>query len=243
MADESPEQSRGAINPPTRKGMSLGCQIVIALAVLLLVGVIFIGISISSLVSWVNNGKENAPTKYAPVKLAPEQEQELWRILTAYKKAYDTKTDFDASFTPELLNGFVESEIAKKKSAGTHKANDAEAVQVAFEGNQTVLRMSVPADEPGKYQNFEVRGAFGVEGGKLIGKVDQVKLAGREAPWLARVFIDQFLDAARKGDLKDRNGQGQNPLDGIKVLRREGEKIHVVVDGSKLPPPEDSPAR
>lgn len=243
MADESPEQSRGAIDPPSRKGMSLGCQIVIALAVMLLIGIVFIGISISNLVSWVKNGPENAPAKYAPTALTPDQEQELWRIWATYKKAYETKTDFDASFTPDLLNGFLEREIARKKAAGEAKSGDPKAMQVTFDGNQTVLRMTVPADETGKYQNFEVRGNFGVEGGRLVGTVDQVKLAGREAPWLARIFIDQFLDAARKGDLKDKHGHGENPIEGLKVLRREGEKIHVVADGTKLPPPEEPPAK
>ena len=143
--------------------------------------------------------------------------------------------------TPELFNAFVNGEIKRKKANGTFKKGDAEGAEIRFDGQDTVFRISVADQEKGGFFNVELHGDPNIENGKFKGRVDSVKLANREAPWLARIFFDMAVEAARKGDLKNDKSPNkeENALEAIKLMKREGEKIHVIVDGSKVPKPDD----
>ncbi|MBI3830117.1 MAG: hypothetical protein HY291_11405 [Planctomycetes bacterium] len=227
--------------PPAKKGFGTGCKVALGCFSVVLLIVLVVAVIFVNALSWVTNGRETASAPYTSPTLTDSQQSELGKIRADHKKAYATQADWDVVFTPELFNTFVASEIKKKKADGSFKKGEAEGVDIRFDGQDIVIRTTYEDQEKGGYYNVELRGDPHFENGKFLGRVDSIKLADKEAPWLARKFVDMAIDAARKGELKTEKGPhaNENPFEGIKLLRREGDKIHIIILGGKVPQPED----
>lgn len=216
--------------------MRLGCQILlgVGLVVLLLGG--FLIVSAIRAKNWFEQNAEQAPVQYATPTLTAEEEQGLEKFFWQYWKAYKEKSDLEVAFTPQQFNAFVMREVAKKKKAGTAKSQDAEAFQAAFEGERLVVRIALPG-KSGMFLNFEARGNLTLENRRVTWSLDALTLGGKEAPWLALFIVRQemktLVEAYEQG-----SGNPKNPFESFKLLRREGERIHLIADGKLLPAPE-----
>ncbi len=237
-----PSAPFGTIPPPnatpSRKGLGLGCQILLwGGLVVLLVGGVFV-VSAIRAKNWFGQKAEATAAEGAAPVLSTEEEQGLEKFFWQYWKAYKEKSDLEVAFTPNQFNAFVMREMAKKKKAGTAKSQDPEAFQAAFEGEAFVVRFAVP-DQAGKFRNFEARGFFSIENRRVAWSLDEIKLGGKEAPWLARFLLRRAFQAVVEAYEHPPADAPASPLEGFKLLRREGERIHLIADGNYLPPPEE----
>ena len=130
----------------------------------------------------------------------------------------------------------VAESIAKEKAKG--RKVDLEALQVSFDGPATVLRgTALVPEREGLYYNFEVRGEFTIDNSKATYSVDQVRLRGVDAPFSAKTIMREAL---KKGfaEQEKRFNEGRDSIFmRLKFLKREGDKIHVILNGEHLEPP------
>jgi len=217
----------------------LGCfwkGFLIFLAVLLLV-VLFAGWQVYRTKSWIENAAESTPAALPQVRLSQEEEEGVGRLYASYEACWKEKKDLDLVLTPAQFNRIMEDQVRKEKAKGTGEKGP-EAMQLAFEGRETVVRGAAPVRErPGMYYNFEVRGEVAVDHGHAAWSLGAIRLRGQEAPWgaliAARIAIGRLLS-----EQKDRFAKGEDSLfSRIKLLRREGDKVHLILDGAHLEPP------
>lgn len=91
-----------------------------------------------------------------------------------------------------------------------------------------------PAPEPPKYINAEAVFELEIEEGEITKlSVDSVKLRGREAPFLPRVVLNFFLSQLKEKSRLEKTNPG-NKLSAVKLLKREGERLHIIVDGKRM---------
>lgn len=239
MADD-PNSAQGEPKPwgmpPKRRGMSLGCQIILGICAVLALIVIVLVISGYNAVQWMQQGAEATPASYPKVELTAAEEIELQGLLVTLDRAQRNGNTFDATFAPKLLNEFVRRELQKQKDAGT---NEIEGFEITSVGDGIRVRLTVKDKGSSQYVNLDITGDLSLDDRKFDGRVDSVKLAGREAPWLVMWFVRTWISAAKGGNFKIENDpQAQKKLDEFlakhKLLKREGDKFHVILDGARL---------
>ena len=224
-----------ATQPPRSR---LGCfwkGFLISLAVLLLI-VLLVGWQAYRTKSWIENGAESTPATPPQVRLSAEEEQGLNETRSSYEASYREKKDFDAVLTPAQFNRIVEDQIRNERAAG--KQPGVEALQLAFEGRETVVRGAAPVRErPGMYHNFEVRGEVAVDHGHAAWSLGAIRLRGQEPPWAALV-VARIAIGKKLTEQEELFTKGQDSLfSRIKLLRREGDKVHLILDGAHLEAP------
>jgi hypothetical protein len=220
--------------------MSTGCQVVLGLALLFLVIVVVgVGLVIHSL-AWFGNAAQKTPAQYPAPELSTSEELELRSLGAQYRVCYDEKKDFEIRFSPNQLNAFVEREIARKKRNDSLGPEEPVAFHVWFEKNQTVLKLSIPSED-GNYINMEMGGDIMVRNGRLHVRLGKLKLGDQEAPWLVMQVFRYLASQLSKGEAKN-SPELDDFLKRVKLLERDGEKIHLIMDGKSLEPPDDEPA-
>jgi hypothetical protein len=105
--------------------------------------------------------------------------------------------------------------------------------------------MSVPAKDmdnknilPGLYRNVEIDGELEIVDGVITQlEAQRVSMGRQDAPFLARRFIHTMTGEIKQASLNAKSNPQHNvnnPLNAFKLLRREGDRYHVVLDGSQL---------
>jgi hypothetical protein len=198
--------------------------------------VLFAGWQVYRTKSWIENGAESTPAALPQVRLSAEEEQGVNGTRASYEASYREKKDFDAVLTPAQFNCIVEDQIRNERAAG--KQPGIEALQLAFEGRETVVRGAAPARErPGMYHNFEVRGEVAIDHGHAAWSLGAIRLRGQEPPWAALVAA-RIAIGKKLAEQEELFAKGQDSLFGrIKLLRREGDKVHLIFDGAHLEAP------
>lgn len=221
--------------------MGTGCKVALGCFSIILLIVLVVAVIFVNAISWVSNGREAASATYSAPELDLAQQLELGKIHAKHKISYAAESELDVSFTPELFNAFIASDIKKRKADKTFKKGEPEGMDIRFDGQDVIIRTTYEDQEQGGYYNVELRGDPHFENSKFLGRVDSIKLANKEAPWLARKFIDFAIDAARKGELKNDKGPhaNENPFEAIKLIKREGDKIRIVIKGGMVPKPDE----
>ena len=221
---------------PQKSGLGMGCKILLGIGLFSLALVIIAVIMVVNTVNWVKNAPQAQPAVYSNAPLNPQQKGELFKIHMDHRAAYAAKKDLEISFTTELANAWIAEEIRKNKKGG--QPNEAEGADVRFDGDKTVIRFTVKQPD-GKFLNFEVRGEPSFENGVFKGNVEQIKMAGQEPPLLARMWLNAFVDAAKRGEFKDPDKpNAKSPFEALKLVRREGDRIRVIIDGNHVPDPD-----
>lgn len=219
-----------------RSGLGCFWKTLITIVVLLISVALLFLLQASRIKSWVDNGVESAPATLPTPQLSAEEQRKIEDLYRNYEQHSIQKKDLDVLLTTDQFNHMVAENIAKQKARGNK--TQLEALQVAFEGPQTVFRGSAPVpDRPNAYFNFEFRGLFAIENMKASWKVDDIRLHGQDGP-LGTVAILQGL--LRKGfeEQERRHAQGQDSIfRRIKLLRREGDMIHAILNGEYLEAP------
>jgi hypothetical protein len=221
--------------PRSKLGWFWKTLIIVCVSFLLLV--LLFALQAFRIKSWVENGAESAPAALPAPRLSEDEQREIEDLYRNYEKHYVQKKDLDILLTPEQFNHLAAESIAKQKAKGNK--TEMEALQIAFEGPQTVFRGTAPVPErSGLYYNFEFRGAFSIENSKASWKVDDVRLRGQDGPMgtgailqevLRKVFAEQEARYARGSDSVFRR---------VKLLRREGDKLHAILVGEYLEAPQ-----
>ncbi len=216
-----------------KTGCKFGCGMLLGCLGLILLVIVILVISFVNMVNWFKNGIEPSPAVYAEPDLTLRQRAQLTKIHIEHRLAYETGTEWDVEFEPTLFNAFIAEQIQKKKDEGTYvEGEELAGLEILFVGSDTVIRASIPADKG--YLNLELRGDPWIERGEFRGKLDEIKLAGEDAPWMVTSFVDAALDQAKK---EARRGNGGSGLEAIKLLRREGDDIHIIFEAGQVPPP------
>lgn len=223
--------------PPPRSRLGWLWKAFLIFFALLLLVVLFVVWQVYRTKSWIENAAESTPAVLPQVRLSQEEEDGVGRLYAGYDACWKEKKDLDLVLTPAQFNRILEDQARKEKAKGTGEQG-LEAMQLAFEGRETVVRGAAPVRErPGMYYNFEVRGEVAVDHGQATWSLGAVKLRGQEAPWgaliAARIALGRVLS-----EQKDRFAKGGDSVfSRIKLLRREGDKVHLTLDGAHLEPP------
>jgi hypothetical protein len=84
------------------------------------------------------------------------------------------------------------------------------------------------------YVNADVRFDVEVANGQITElKIERVTLRDEPAPMIARWVYNYFIDAWKQQ-------QAKTDWSSIRTLKREGERVHFVLDGKKLKEQEDA---
>ncbi|MCZ7643711.1 MAG: hypothetical protein M5U26_00260 [Planctomycetota bacterium] len=224
----------GSAQPPKKKS-GLGCW----LWVLIFLGLFLlaVGICVYSVVStfkWIENAAESAPQQVPAVNLSDPQVLDLQQTYLKYRACYLEKKDFEAMLTFDQLNHIIQEEKKKQENRQDPEAKD----RIHFEtaGDAIRTRFTHYDKDTGRYLNVECVGNAYIENRQLTLTIDSLKMAGKEAPWGVRKLANWFVSAVKEEQSK--KSDEQNPLRFIKLLKREGDKIHVILDGQYLPDPD-----
>jgi len=217
----------------------LGCfwKTLIAIVVSLVLIVLLFAWQAHRIKTWVENGVESTPASFPTPRLSADEQRTVDDLYRDYEQHYVQKKDLDILLSTGQFNHMVAENIAKQKARGNFV--QMEALQVAFEGPQTVFRGSAPVpDQPGMFFNFEVRGAFAIENQKASWRIDDIRLHGQDGPMGTKAILQGLL---RKGfdEQEQRHAQGQDSIfRRVKLLRREGDQIHAILNGEYLEAPQ-----
>jgi hypothetical protein len=239
-----PPENPTGVTKPASKGMS-GCVKALLIVVgLFACAMLAIGIFVWQLVSWINNTTELQPATYPPIMLSAGEKEDVQRVLEALSSAKTNGTEFDEYVTPTVFNGALEQIFEGERAKGKKDVPVAmrfaltpDAITTRFTAIVTAEKAGktdLPADTP-LYVNVE--GAFDIEieDGRLkSAEIKSVKVGSKDTPWLINWVVKQKLKESR--DLAKVNADEENnPLRAVKLLKREGDRIHIVLNGKKIP--------
>ncbi|MBE7466034.1 MAG: hypothetical protein HS116_21370 [Planctomycetes bacterium] len=217
--------------PPAKKGM--GCWLyVLFLLGFLGLGIVIIAVLFYNSISWVAESMEGEALPPVVTELNPAEQADLWKKVVQYRQCYQEKKDFETYLTFEQFNYFLQHEIDKKKAKGLKEP--LAHVYLKPEGDKIRATWSIYQEKEGKYLNLETLGDLQVESRKLSVTLDELKMGGKEAPSLVMWFARNFAQKAQEDQHKNPKAQ-----EAVKLLKREGDKIHIHLDGQHLPPPDD----
>jgi hypothetical protein len=218
---------------PRRRGR-LGCYLALGLAGFLLLLAVALLAQVVRMANWVKRGAEPAPRPLPPLRLSPGEETELTAMREGYLKCHREKKDFEALLTPAQINVLADEGQTRKRAKG----ETVYPFRLSFAGGKFELRGTAPApNEPDKFWNFTLRGDLEIRDGKVAHwQVDSMTLAGEEPPagalTVARRAIAEQLRKVENGE-----APGKEDLKRIKLLKREGDRLRLILDGRDLPPP------
>jgi hypothetical protein len=215
-------------------------MLIIAAAVVALTLLIF-GIMVWNAISWMQNAPEPQMASYEPLKLSPGEQEDVTRILTELGSATQTGTDVDEYVSPQVFNGVMEKLMEDEKKKKSSKPDAPLYVRASLPDHGFDIKLTVPAtDQKTKevmqnmYVNADVRFDVEVANGQITElKIERVTLRDEPAPMIARWVYNYFIDAWKQQ-------QAKTDWSSIRTLKREGERVHFVLDGKKLKEQEDA---
>ncbi|HLX61147.1 MAG TPA: hypothetical protein VKX17_07675 [Planctomycetota bacterium] len=227
-----------------KSGSSWGCCLLKILGVIMglaLIVAIAVGIVVWRAGAWVADIAEPAPAVHAPLVISAGEKEDVQRVVAELDKAEKTNGVIDESVTPAVFNGVIETLLADEAAKDKDMKDD--VVRVGFDGDHLSVDTTWKLQEkqgPPKYANIVATFDAEIVEGK-INKLELVSLksGGREAPTLIRWPIS-FMLWAIKESINNPNAQNPQNLktakefEAFKLIKREGDRIHIIVDGSKF---------
>jgi hypothetical protein len=247
MSDPSapvPPSADPAMPPLPQKKRGISCMGIIAIfsgifAVLLLI----VGILVWQAVSWIKNAPEATMSITDKVKLEPGEEEDANRIIHEIDDVSKKKGNLiDESTTLNVLNGIVQFIIEEEAKKSPQKPDNAIAARFALKGDGYNAKVVMPARDadtgaviPGMFLNIDVDFDAEIVDGKFTKlEVHRFALGNKEAPLAARVFLYFGAKGMREGKVDDdKQKDFQDGMKAIRLLKREGERIHLIVDGKQ----------
>jgi hypothetical protein len=233
--------------PP--KKSSFGCLKIVAIAagVLALLLIVF-GVLVWQSISWAKNAPESKIASYPPLNLSDGEKEDVGRIIGKLSTAQRDKALVDEYVSPEVFNGVLEKIIEGEKLKPKNKGKKDQPLYLrgGFSGQDLELKMTVPAPDANsptpEYVNAAIIFDLEIEDGKFkVLDVKQVLVHDQPPPLFARWYLESLAKLLRQNNFPNQAAQGgtaqPNPLEGLKVfklVKREGDKIHFVLDGSKM---------
>ena len=226
----------------TPKKSSFGCLKILAIfAVLAAICFAVVVIICWQAVSWVKNAPEAAAATYPPLNLSPGETEDVQRIIQELYTAKANQAVVDEYVTPEVFNGVVERMLEdekKKKKSG--KKEGPIAIRAGFAGDDLEIKGTLPYHDEktseDQFINFAVVGKLEIEDGKLTDlALNDVKIHDQTPPLIVRMWMNVITNGFRQGKQNDPNMKSQQKsMEAIKTMKREGDRVHFVLDGSKF---------
>jgi hypothetical protein len=233
-------------DPEEKKKSSWGCcflkvvGVVVVLA--LIAGAVFGYFAVQS-GKWLESAQESAPAAYPPLAVSAGEQEDVQRLLQRINTAKTDKTVIDETITPMVFNGVVDKIIQGEKDKG--KDPDMDAFRLGVDGDHfTVTATKKVKDKMGatKYANIQATFDCEIEEGK-INKLDVQKVVagGNEAPFSVKSVLAVGIEAFKKG-VNDNTSPEANKFKAFKLVKREGDRLHIIIDPSKFDSPDNAPA-
>jgi len=239
--------------PPSERKSRFWRKVLIGCGVALAAGIFFTAVVVALIwqsVSWLKNAAEPNMAQYEPVGLSRGEDEDVARVMSGINEAKQNGTVYDEYVTPRVFNGAVQKIIDGEQRKGTAKPDAPLFVRGAFVGEHMSLRITVPKTEESvgqqpqkappailpeaKYINAEaVFDLEIVEGEILRAKVHKLVLRGRDAPLISRWVVNYYIGGLKETSHKLPNDPA-NPFWAIKLLRREGDRLHLMLDGARM---------
>ncbi|HYF52433.1 MAG TPA: hypothetical protein VEJ63_23705 [Planctomycetota bacterium] len=245
----NPQAGPSATLPPgpgPQKKSGIGCLGILAIiAGVMAVVMLIVGILVWQAISWVKNAPESTIAVAEPLNLSEGEKEDVARIVRALTTAGHEDKTIDESVTPRVFNGVIEFIMKEEEKKNNRKPDDAVAFRSDFKGDVMRIRVTVPAKDmdtgqlkQGMYLNVDCEADLEIVDGEFT-KLDvkRVALGGKDAPLVARMFINwgvTGMKQAAKQAKADPTKNPDNPLRVIKLLKREGDRLHVVLDGAQF---------
>jgi hypothetical protein len=221
--------------PPQPRPVMSGClKALLVVAAILVVAMLALGFVVWRTVSWLQNAVTPTPVTAAPLNLSAGEKEDVQRVARGLHEAKMNKTEFDEYMTPAVFNGVFEQILKGEKEKGK---KGPEFLRVEFDGENIKVKTCAQNEDTSQgVQYWNGEAVFQLE--IKDGEVKQAELAklfgnGREAPsvimWIVRNALKQKLE-----EQKTRVGKDENPLGAIRLLKREKDRIHLVLDGKKI---------
>lgn len=224
---------------------SLGCCLLKIFAVLCLLAVMAMGVAgffVWRTYNWFATIPQKTPAAYAKLELGEGEKQDVDRLITEIGEAKNKRGIIDESITPDVFNGVIDKVMEINKSEG--KKSDLVAVRAGFQGEHFTLAFTAKDnDKPGQeqlYWNFVATFDLMVEDGQIT-KFDLIdlKAGDHETPMVARTIIDRVMlsvnDALKQPNADKKARDAAETLRLFKLIKREGDRIHIILDTSKIP--------
>jgi len=224
------------------KQSSFGClKILIIMAAFVAVVLLIFGILVWNTIAWFQNSPEPKMASYPPLQLSAGEKEDVSRIITELGTATQSGTDVDEYVTAQVFNGVLEKIMEDERKKKTAKADAPLNFRAAVVSNGFEVKVTVPyTDQSTKqvmqnmYVNIDVVGDIEIANGHIAElNISKLTLKDEQAPLLARMFYGRITEAL-KADQEKKAEFGP-----IKTLKREGERVHFVLDGKKLKEQED----
>ena len=238
---ESPSMADPTQPPPAPK-QKWGCLRILAIAAAFGAAVLLVvGILIWQSVSWVKHAAEPTAAVAGPAKLSPGEEEDVERIIRDVNIANRTNGIFDEHVKPEVVARVFERIIEEEKKKGTADAAAPLGLRAALTPQDMQLKFSTPATDfdtkqpiPNHYFNGDVSLQLEIQDGVVTqARIARLTLAGKESPWLARVLVNRAVRELQEQSLANKDDP-KNELRAVKLFKRDGDRIHVTIDGSKM---------
>ncbi len=233
---------------------SFGCCLLKIVGVLMALGFVIaciIGVGIYRAASWATTVKESTPATYAPLVVSPGEKEDVDRMIQRFTMASEKKDTslIDETITATVLNAIIDRVNEGEKAKGGR--TNLEAFRGGFDGEHFKVATTFKSDDkdnpgsPQKYVNLEATFDLEIVDGAVT-KLSAQKLVigGKEAPLLVRTAAWVVVESIREA-INNKDQPNSKDFDGIKalkLLKREGDRIHIIIDpakfdGGKNPPP------
>lgn len=235
----------GPVEPPKKKG--LGCLGILAIIVgIFAVLLLILGIMVWQAVTWIKNAPEAAMPNYPKLALSEGEQEDVERIIGRIDQANKANTVAEEHVTPAVFNGIIDWLQKEEARRGKTKSDAPLVFRGAFNGDNLEVKATFPATDPdskqkleGKYVNVDVLFDVEIVEGEITkADVKHLKLAGKDMPMLARGFVNSMVAGVKEASKQAKQRNDPNDpmkwLQAIKLLKREGDRLHVIIDGSKF---------
>ena len=236
-------------NPKPKPKSSCGCCFLKILAVCLVLGAIVsgvVGYFVYTSVSWFATAVETTPATYAPLEVSAGEQQDVDRVIQKLQAGKTQKDPIDETISPAVFNGIIAQIMQGEKDKG--KKSDLEAFRLSIEGDHFQVALTTKTQNPDKnnpgtaYLNIKSSFDLEIADGKIVDMtVHSLEAGGKEAPSWFKLFANKMLDGVRDGTNKGTD-ENLKKLSVIKLLKRDGDRLHVILDPAKFDQPDDAPA-
>ncbi|MGD0091676.1 MAG: hypothetical protein ABSE73_17310 [Planctomycetota bacterium] len=245
------------MNAPSSSGENSGCwrRLLIALGIAVAAGaflVFVLAILVWQSVAWLKNSGEPRMAEYEPLNLSPGEEEDVQRVMNGINEAKQKDTVYNEYMTTRVFNGAMQKIIEDEQRKATPKPDAPLFVRGAFVDGRMSMRFTIPVkpEETGgppqpqkaapglvperKYVNAEALFDLDIENGEILrAELHKLVLRGRDAPLLVR-WVVSYLLGAEKARSHQQKDSPANHFRAIKLLRREGDRLHIMLDGARL---------
>ena len=227
-----------------KKKSSCGCcflKVVGVVVALALIAGAVVGYFAVQSGKWIESAQESSPAVYPPLAVSAGEQEDVQRLLQRINTAKTDKSVIDETISATVFNGVVDKIIQGEKDKG--KEPDMDVFRLGVEGDHFTLSATKKVkDKLGatKYANVKASIDCEIEDGKFNRlDIQKVVAGGQEAPFAVKSFMAFMVEGFKKG-VNDNTSPEARKFKGFKLLKREGERIHIIIDPSQFDASESS---